>query len=102
MLCRRRRKQPLPLGAYHLTAGVPWRQLRSLGSGMSRCSCGNGKVRRDLLPGTVWLLSQDRKSPRLEPWGMKALGRRARAGLEAKAAFPDLAWAGPMVGTGEI
>lgn len=50
----------------------------------------------------MWLLSQDRKSPRLEPLGMKALGRRARAGLETKAAFPDLAWAGPMVGTGEI
>lgn len=33
---------------------------------------------------------------------MKALGRRARAGLDAKAAFLDLAWAGPMVGTGEI
>ena len=49
----------------------------------------------------MWLLSQDRKSPRLECWGMRALRRRAQAGLEEKAALPDLAWAGAMVGIGE-
>lgn len=32
---------------------------------------------------------------------MRALGRRAQAGLEERAAIPDLAWAGAMVGTGE-
>lgn len=33
---------------------------------------------------------------------MKALGRRAQAGMEERAALPDLTWAGATVGTGEI
>lgn len=48
--------------------------LRSLSSGMTSYSYGNAKVRRDLPTGTVWLLSQDRKCPRLASWDMKALG----------------------------
>lgn len=97
------RTGPFPLGELTPSQGVfPWGQLKSLGSGTRRYGCGTDKFGGDLVPGAVWLLSQDRKSPSLEPWGMKALEGRAWAGLEAKAALPALAMAELRVGTGEL
>lgn len=56
---------------------------------MSKDSCGNLKVRRDLLPGSVWLLPQ---TDGLRGWSVGA-GRPweggAQAGLELKAGAPE-------------
>ena len=68
MRSQTRQNRPLSLG---VIGGVPAGSVEEPEFWNEQGELWEFKRSEVLPPGTVWLLSQDGKSPRLEPWGMK-------------------------------